>query len=177
MKQHAGHVGLKTEVGKGTTFTVYLPAHEAQPAPPEEQREDTPSGRGETILVVEDERTVRESCRRTLESLGYRVSTARNGEEALATYRSEGGFDLVLTDMVMPVMCGQELIRELRKADPPPHILAMTGYVLAKELRALRSEGHLHTIHKPLDINTLARGVRKALDEITVESEALAIPA
>jgi DNA-binding NarL/FixJ family response regulator len=74
-------------------------------------------------------------------------------------------------------MCGQDLIRELRKADSPPRILAMTGYVLAKELRALRSEGHLHTIHKPLDVNTLARGVRKALDAIIVDSEAVAIPA
>jgi two-component system cell cycle sensor histidine kinase/response regulator CckA len=177
VKQHAGHVGLDTELGNGTTFTVYLPAREAEPAPPEEQHEAAPTGRGETVLVVEDERTVRESCRRTLESLGYRVSTARNGEEALATYHSEGGFDLVLTDMVMPVMCGQDLIRELRKADSPPRILAMTGYVLAKELRALRSEGHLHTIHKPLDVNTLARGVRKALDAIIVDSEAVAIPA
>jgi len=170
VKQHGGHIGLESVVAKGSTFTIYLPFHDVPQDPPKKTDQATPTGNGETVLVVEDERSVRQSCRRILESLGYQVSTACNGKEALAATRAEGGFDLVLTDMVMPVMSGKDLIRELRRASPPPRILAMTGYVLADELRELKAEGALGTIHKPLDVKTLARSVRAALDGLDPHS-------
>jgi len=169
VKQHGGHIEVQTEVGQGTTFWIYLPAQEAEvprKVPPSQPDSlTTPHSKGETILVAEDERRVRESCRRILESLGYRVLTAPNGREALQTYRSTGSIDLVLTDMVMPEMSGKDLIQELRKADPPPRIVAMTGYVLAQDLRELKAVGNLDVIQKPLDVNTLARAIRQALDD------------
>jgi two-component system cell cycle sensor histidine kinase/response regulator CckA len=172
VKQHRGHVGVETEVGKGTTFRIYLPAQEMQEVAETSQEERAARGKGETILVAEDEEKVRELSRRILESLGYRVLMAANGREALEIYRTtkracpeQGrGIDLVLTDMVMPEMGGKELIQKLRKENPHLKVAAMTGYVLAEDLQELKEEGSLEIVHKPLDTNTLARVVRHALD-------------
>jgi CheY-like chemotaxis protein len=164
VKQHGGHMGVETEVGRGTTFRIYLPAQRAKEVEEAPQEEAAAGGEGETILVAEDEEKVRGLSRRILESLGYRVLTAANGREALEIYRSAERVDLVLTDMVMPEMGGKELIRELRKANPRLKTVAMTGYVLAEDLRELKEEGRLEIVYKPLDTNTLARVVRHALD-------------
>jgi PAS domain S-box-containing protein len=164
VKQHGGHMGVETEVGRGTTFRIYLPAQRAKEVEEAPQEEATAGGEGETILVAEDEEKVRGLSRRILESLGYRVLTAANGREALEVYQSAERVDLVLTDMVMPEMGGKELIRELRKANPRLKTVAMTGYVLAEDLRELKEEGRLEIVYKPLDTNTLARVVRHALD-------------
>ena len=167
VKQHRGHIGVETEVGQGTTFRIYLPAQEAreaEEAPQEETLLAPPEGKGETVLVVEDEERVKESSRRILESLGYRVLTAKDGLEALEIYRSAERVDLLLTDMVMPEMGGKELIRELRKVHPHLKAVAMTGYALAEDLRELKEEGNLEVVYKPLDMNTLAGVVRRALD-------------
>jgi PAS domain S-box-containing protein len=164
VKQHRGHVGVETEVGKGTTFRIYLPAQEMQEVTETPQEERAARGKGETILVAEDEEKVRELSRRILESLGYQVLTAADGRKALEIYRTKEGVDLVLTDMVMPEMGGKELIQELRRENPHLKVAAMTGYVLAEDLQELKEEGNLEIVHKPLDTNTLARVVRHALD-------------
>ena len=167
VKQHRGHIGVETEVGRGTTVRIYLPAQEAREAEEALQEETAlapPEGKGEIVLVVEDEERVKESSRRILESLGYRVLTAENGREALEIYRSAERVDLLLTDMVMPEMGGKELIRELRKTYPHLKAAAMTGYALEEDLRELKEEGNLEVVYKPLDMNTLAQVVRRALD-------------
>jgi len=167
VKQHGGHIGVETEVGRGTTFCVYLPARrvvEVEEVPQEEVTAHVLAGQGEIILVVEDEERVRGLCQRILKSLGYRVLTAANGREALEVYRSAERTDLVLTDMIMPEMGGKELIRELRKANPHLKIVAMTGYVLAEDLQQLREEGTLDVVHKALDTSTLTQAIRHALD-------------
>ena len=172
--QHEGHIGVETEVGQGTTFRVYLPAHDEQRL--EEVRPEVlstlPQGQGETILLVEDNEKLREGERALLESLGYRVLTAANGREALEVYRSAEGagpergrrVDLVLTDVVMPEMGGRALIRELKKTDPDLKALAMTGYSLPEGLEALKEAGIQDIVHKPLEANTLAQAVRSTLD-------------
>jgi PAS domain S-box-containing protein len=167
VKQHRGYIGVETEVGRGTTVRIYLPAQEAREAEEALQKETvlaSPEGQGEIILVVEDEERVRESSRRILELLGYRVLTADDGREALEIYRSAERVDLLLTDVVMPRMGGKELIQELRKTHSSLKAVAMTGYTLEEDLRELKEEGSLEVVYKPLDMNTLARVVRRALD-------------
>jgi len=164
VQQHEGHIGVETEVGRGTTFRVYLPAYgsgkveevSAEAAAP-------PEGQGETILLVEDEEKVREAGREALESLGYRVLTAVNGREALKVYQSEVRVDVVVTDIVMPEMGGRELVRGLKKANPHMKAVAITGHV-TEEIQELGKEGILEVIQKPLDVNRLARVVRRVLD-------------
>ena len=173
--QHGGHIGVETEVGQGTTFRVYLPVHEVEESKEtslDEAIAASAGGEGEIILLAEDEDRVRGLAQRILESLGYRVLAAANGREALEVYHSAAkacpepgrGIDMVLTDMIMPQMGGKELIQELRKINPHLKTVAMTGYVLAEDLRQLKEEGDLEVVYKPLDMDTLARIVRQTLD-------------
>jgi two-component system cell cycle sensor histidine kinase/response regulator CckA len=113
---------------------------------------------------VEDEKKVRKFSQKALELLGYRVLAAANGQEALELYRSAERVDLVLTDMVMPEMGGQELMRELRKANPHLKAVVITGYTLEEDLRELREEGIVDVIHKPFDLGTVEEVVRRTLD-------------
>jgi len=165
VKQHGGTIKVETQVGQGTTFLVYLPAHNMV----EQQRtlemtSALPQGQGERILLVEDEERVREVGQEMLKLLGYRVLTAANGQEALEVYQSAGEIDLVITDMVMPEMGGKELVEALRKIAPHVRVLAITGYALAEEIEGLRRAGILSVVQKPLESDVLARIVRQALD-------------
>ena len=164
--QHGGHIGVETRVGEGTTFRVYLPAQRSERVAEAgvEELGAAPRGGGETILLVEDERRIREVGQRVLESLGYRVLTAENGRDALRVYETAGEVDLLITDIVMPEMGGRELVGELRKADPDLKALAITGYIVAGDLRELEAEGFLDVVHKPFDVGTLAEVVRRILD-------------
>ncbi len=166
VKQHNGHIGVETDVGRGTTFRVYLPAQAKETLEEEISKEALapPAGKGETILLVEDEKTVRELGQEILASLGYRVLTAVDGWEALEAYGLAEEVNLVVTDIVMPEMGGKELVRKLRQADPNLKALAITGHALAESLQELRAEGILDVVRKPFEVNTLAEAVRRALD-------------
>jgi signal transduction histidine kinase/ActR/RegA family two-component response regulator len=168
VKQHQGYIDVDTSLGRGTTFRIYLPTHRGeefvQVAPPQRNL-DAPKGRGETVLVAEDEANVRKLCRTILESLGYRVLTAVNGRDALQVYQEAGRVDLVLTDLVMPEMGGRELVRELYKEDPQIKALVITGYALGEEMDSLHQDGIIDVIQKPIDLNALAQLVRRALDD------------
>jgi len=165
--QHQGHVDVDTEMGEGTTFWVYLPAYgvEEEQVPREEAPAAVPRGQGETILLAEDNEGIREAARLTLESLGYRILTAADGQEALKIYQAQGEVDLLLTDVVMPEVGGRELVLELRKETPGLKVVAMTGHLLTEEMEALKEEGIQEVVHKPLDAAALAEAVRRVLDE------------
>ncbi len=180
IRQHQGHIEVETELGEGTTFHIYLPAYEQRPEEADvRERVPTPRGQGETILLVEDEEALREAEREMLESLGYRVLTAANGREALALCQSprwsdgppRRQVDLVITDMVMPEMGGEELVRELRKKDPSLGALGITGYSREAVTEALRRAGFLDVIHKPFEMEALARVIRRALKGETTPNE------
>ncbi len=165
--QHNGHIGVKTQPGKGTTFRVYLPVYQADEEE-EVQTEETiltaPRGRGESVLLAEDDERIRTVAQGILESLGYRVLTAGDGSEALEIYRSEEHIDLVITDIVMPEMGGAELIRELRKENPDLKAIAITGYVLAEDRQELKDQGVEAVIRKPFDARKLSEIVRRVMD-------------
>ncbi len=167
VKQHKGYIGVETEEGQGTTFSIYLPACQDR-GTGDTVREGTadpvPRGRGETILLVEDEASVREAGQGVVESLGYRVLTAANGREALEICRSVEDIDLVITDLVMPEVGGRELFRELRKRFHDLKALAITGYVAEQDVRELQEAGFLDVVCKPFDLQTLAEVIRRALD-------------
>jgi CheY-like chemotaxis protein len=123
-----------------------------------------PQGQGEIILLAEDEDRVREAGCEILESLGYRVLAAANGQQAMQVYRSAERVDLVLTDLVMPEMGGKELAQELRKIAPHVKVLAITGYAVAEDVEELKQVGILDVVHKPFEVKTLAEVIRQTLD-------------
>jgi two-component system cell cycle sensor histidine kinase/response regulator CckA len=169
IRQHDGHIELETQVGQGTTFRVYLPACAGGEAEGNLRGiSAAPKGEGETILFVEDEKKLRQGGQAILESLGYQVLTAANGREALEVYAAvcavdHPQIDLVITDIVMPEMGGEALIRELRVVDPHLRALAITGYALASDLEKLKEAGILGTIQKPFEVDALAEAIRRAL--------------
>ncbi|MGB9775377.1 MAG: GAF domain-containing protein [Anaerolineae bacterium] len=165
VQQHGGHIGVETEVGKGTTFRVYLPALCAPASGPKERGEaPVPGGRGETILLVEDHPALRAAGREVLKRLGYRVLEAADGREALAVYAAER-VDLVLTDVVMPGMGGAALVEALRQQSPAVKVIAVTGYGEDQEVERIRRAGVSEVIRKPFEVERLAEVIRRVLDE------------
>jgi PAS domain S-box-containing protein len=177
VKQSGGWIWVASEPDRGTTFTVYLPrargAADAAPAEdpaPAEPHGAAPEG-GETVLLVEDEGSVRSLARRVLERGGYRVLAAADGREALAVARAhQGPIPLLLTDVVMPGLTGPRLAVRLRRLRPELRVLYMSGYTEnALPARAIapgapgasRAAGF---VQKPFVPEQLARAVRQALD-------------
>ncbi|OGG44674.1 MAG: hypothetical protein A3F84_11550 [Candidatus Handelsmanbacteria bacterium RIFCSPLOWO2_12_FULL_64_10] len=166
VKEHKGHVNVYSEVGKGSEFKVYLPAMEEEAIQQVVSTEEPPTGGTETLLLVEDEDLVLTAGREILERLGYTVLTAKDGEEALRVYRAHRGeIALVLTDMVMPKMGGQELYEALRQMDAGVKALLMSGYSLKEKVADLRAQGLKGFVQKPFGFAKLGQAVRKALDE------------
>jgi CheY-like chemotaxis protein len=113
---------------------------------------------------VEDEEQIRLGGQAVLESLGYRVLTAEDGQAALEMFQTEKKVDLIITDVVMPRMGGKSLLQELRRISPALKTLAITGYVGQQDIAALRQDGFTGIVHKPFDMDTLASMVRQVLD-------------
>ncbi len=165
VRLHDGYVGVDTEIGKGTTFRIYLPAAEIEAEAVAEEMTAAPLGHGEMILLVEDHSHLRAAGQSILQELGYRVVTASNGREALAVFQANPTIALVITDLVMPEMGGEELMHELKKLAPACQVLAITGYTMQVGVRALKEAGFFDVVHKPFDTDTLAQVIYRALTE------------
>jgi len=165
VESHGGFIDVYTEVGRGTAFNVYLPA---LPAGAERRAaadaESVPTGSGELVLVVDDEPSILEITRETLEDHGYRVLTAPNGRAAVTTYeRHRGEIKVVLTDMSMPLMDGPTAIRTLLAYDPDVKIIACSG--LRSDPGAEQVQGLLVKafLTKPYTASTLLSTLQKVL--------------
>jgi two-component system, cell cycle sensor histidine kinase and response regulator CckA len=131
VKQSGGHIWVYSEVGRGATFKIYLPAadHKLGMAPKVEAESLPPKAQGETVLLVEDDSLMRTLTRQMLEEHGYRVLEAEDGNAALQKLNSSGAsIDAVLTDVVMRGMSGPELARELTRLYPAAKVVYMSGY-------------------------------------------------
>ena len=166
IKQSEGHVSFESQVGRGTTFRVYLPAVGAassfidKVAAPN----DLPGG-DETILLVEDEVSVRAMTRLLLQRLGYDVLVAGNAEQAIAAFQnSSKPVELLLTDVVMPGLSGRVIAEELQALDPRLRVLFMSGYTDDAVVRHGVEQDEVHFLAKPYTVTALAKTVRAALD-------------
>ncbi|HEY3283162.1 MAG TPA: ATP-binding protein [Armatimonadota bacterium] len=165
-RQAGGWVLVTSRPGDGATFRVYLPVSaERNQGETETQVAPVPSSGGhETVLVVDDDPAVRQVVKAVLSSRGYRVLEADRGEAALEVCRSEEGpIDLLLTDLVMPGIPGQELARRVAGLRPEARTLLMTGY-LESALAGRPADGEADLLRKPFTPDELAERVRTALD-------------
>ena len=169
VKQSKGNIWVYSEPGKGTTFKVYLPQVEE---PLEEEKEkarrlerELPHG-GETVLVAEDDGDVRSLVVQILKKQGYKVLEAANGEEAfMICEKHEGAIDLLVTDVVMPVMSGRELTDRLLLLQPKIKILYMSGYTDEAIVRHGVLEEGVNFFQKPFSMEALVLKVREVLDK------------
>jgi len=166
VKQSSGHIRLYSEPGRGTTVSIYLPRAEAEAEPASEAPAETTSelGRGETVLLVEDDERVRRVSVGRLGELGYRVIEASNGVDALELLRADAGIDLLFTDMVMPGgMTGDLLAEQARERLPGLKVLFTSGYA-EPEIVSRSVAGGATWLRKPYSLAALARKLRELLD-------------
>jgi two-component system, cell cycle sensor histidine kinase and response regulator CckA len=172
VRSHGGFVDVYSEMNRGTTFKIYLPVQTGEPEVSRvEQPPEFPRGNGECILVVDDEASVREITRDTLENYGYRVLTANDGTEALAMYaQRQEDIRLVITDMMMPFLDGMATIRALQKINPRVLIIASSGMAPNEEL--MKSTGMVQEfLNKPYTTEKLLKSLYRALTTPTEKKE------
>ena len=166
VKQHNGHITVYSEVGKGTTFRVYLPAIEGEVETDVETTGIMPAFGTETVLLVDDEDFVRELGARILTKHGYTVLQAVNGREALDLFKKERSrISLVILDLIMPEMGGTECLKELLKIDPQVKVLVASGYSADASVKETIQMGAKGFVTKPFRVKELLRDVRRILDE------------
>jgi two-component system cell cycle sensor histidine kinase/response regulator CckA len=165
IKQSGGYVFVQSELGRGTVFTIYFPSIDE----PSEAIGNTPvslaaAGGTETVLLVEDEDSVRQLVRETLESRGYRVLEAANGQSALTVAANHPDpIHLVITDVVMPGLNGHELVQQLLSTRQKIKVLYLSGYAQDAFSTPLAPEAQKTFLQKPFTLQSLARKVREIL--------------
>ena len=168
VQQSGGYIWAESEPGKGTRFDVYLPRAE-ESAPVQEAEYATPSSAAEpsvrgTVLLVEDDETVRRIVREALEEDGFSVHDARDAERALAAADRIEDIDLLITDLVMPNLDGVELAKRIRKKRPRLRVLVMSGYP-DKVPGAERRNGGWAFLRKPFTWDELTATLRDLLKD------------
>jgi PAS domain S-box-containing protein len=166
IKQHEGHVDVTTKMDQGTTFMLYFPAlpqsmlEKSSP----ETMSDLHQGNGETILVVEDYLVVRDALVAMLELFNYRVLTAVNGRDGLALYHQhKDNIILLISDAIMPVMGGIELLHTLRQAGDTIPIIILSGHPKQASVDLLPEQGYAEWLPKPAQLPQLTQAINRAL--------------
>ena len=170
IKQNGGHIEVESALGKGSTFRIYLPGiDEMAGATPEHDHAGALPQGNETVLLVEDEPSVREVATRMLREQGYNVLVAANGDEALNLVRSRPGesIHLLVTDVVMPRLSGRAVADQLRASRPEMKVLFISGYSDDTLTRHGASpDSNLNFLQKPFSPSLLAYKIRELLDKI-----------
>jgi two-component system, cell cycle sensor histidine kinase and response regulator CckA len=166
VKQSGGHVTPSSSPKLGTTFNIYLPAATGSPEKPAPEIASKPPPGNETILLVEDEDSVRQVTVLLLKSLRYRVLAVASAEEAIRLMEAnEVKIDLLFSDVVMPGMSGRELVEQLRKHDPSLKVLLQSGYTEDRVIRNGILTAEFAFLQKPFSLSALAKKVREVLDQ------------
>ncbi|MGV0023645.1 response regulator [Phormidesmis priestleyi] len=165
VKNHGGFIEVTSHIGQGTCFQVYLPATAGKVAPPIENL-SLESGHGEWILVVDDETSIQEIAKASLEDQNYRVLTASDGFEAIALYaKHQQDITVIVMDLMMPAMDGLTAIRTLRKLNPHVKVIATSGLTVPNTLSDLASVGVHHFLPKPYTTHELLNELQTVLDK------------
>jgi two-component system, cell cycle sensor histidine kinase and response regulator CckA len=167
VEQAEGYINVESQPNEGSIFHVFLPQSK-QPVSEKPKGRDLPPEMGhETILLVEDETGIRTMTRMYLESLGYKVLEAAHGREALQVARQyQGVIDLLVTDIIMPGMRGDELVRTVRQERPALAVIFISGYTELPNMDA-----DVTTLEKPFTFPDLGRYVRSVLNDAKQKSK------
>ncbi len=162
---HGGFIQLETAAGRGTQFRIYLPAcAQLEQTEPAASPAAGPRGQGELVLLVDDERVVRQATRTMLERHGYRVLEARDGEDALERFEQHAAeVAVVVVDLLMPHMDGVELTRQLRDRLESPAIVAMTGVGNSPKVTQVKELGGVQVLEKPFTAEVLLQAIGRVL--------------
>ena len=164
IKNHGGFINVYSEKGHGATFNIYLPASEKEVIEEKKPAGETVSGT-ETVLFVDDEDMIIELAEELFEGLGYKVLTAGSGREAIETYeKNKERIDMVLLDMVMPDMGGDETYDKLKKINPDIKVLLASGYSMNGQATEIMDRGCSGFIQKPFKMRELSQKLREILD-------------
>jgi hypothetical protein len=168
VSQHKGWVHVDSSPGAGSVLSVFLPASMAQARQQQEQKASLArlQGRGQRVLLVEDQLEVRQICTRMLGDHGYSVTAAASAGEALAVFEKEGGnFELVMSDVGLPDRNGVELADALRRHTPGIGIILCSGYIdETSQWKAIREKNYVY-LEKPFTIDVLLQTVQKVLED------------
>jgi len=168
IKQHDGVITVESEIGKGTTFRIYLPLADTTRQRDDEKIMNMLHSGKETILLAEDDVVVRKVTKALLEDMGYKVLEAVDGEHAVKLYRDNiDTIQLVISDMIMPKLSGKDVYEELTKIRPDVKIIFISGYTADILEQKGIEQGKLNFVSKPLKPDTLSRKIREVLDEQT----------
>jgi CheY-like chemotaxis protein len=165
IKSHAGYIDVDSQRGQGTTFSIYLPASGNKVERVARSAERIIEGTG-TVLLVDDEEPITEVGKELLELIGYRVLIARDGKEAVKTYRkNRGDIDVVIMDMVMPGMGGGEAYDRIKEINPDAKVLLSSGFSIDGEASDILDRGCNGFIQKPFTVRELSRAMETVLEK------------
>jgi CheY-like chemotaxis protein len=162
VQSHDGAITVESQPGQGTTFCLYFPAQTPTEALTEAATAKLPGGRGQKILLVDDEPALTATFQRLLTRLNYQVITRNSAREAIALFREDPAqFDLVITDLSMPEMNGLELARQLRALRPNMLVILASGFTAELTRENLRAAGVCELLEKPIAMPALAEALQR----------------
>ncbi len=165
IRNHDGYITCVSERGCGSTFKVYLPVTRTTRQSRQKREEVPVKGGSETILLVDDEPSVRDLAQKILQRSGYRVRTAESGEKALEIFQGEGEeVDMVILDMIMPGMGGSRCLQEMLQIEPNTKVLVTSGFSGNGSANGTLEAGARGFLNKPYEIKQMLRAVRDVLD-------------